>query len=227
MPKIRIVALSDTHGEHWKVQVPDGDVLIHAGDFMRGGMDPVEIVDFARWMSAKPHPVKLLVAGNHDLFLERSSGFARSLLTDMVYLENRGYEAYGLKFWGSPYTPEFNGWAFMAERGAAIQRHWDLIPESVDVLITHGPAYGRRDIYEGASCGCRDLGATIAQRQIPVHLFGHIHSGYGVEQTPTTTFYNVAVLDPDGRPTQPVTVLDLDVPEEKLGLARPPGRWNG
>lgn len=30
---VRIVAVSDTHNHHRSLQVPDGDILIHAGDF--------------------------------------------------------------------------------------------------------------------------------------------------------------------------------------------------
>ena len=37
MPELRIVCISDTHGKHAKVRLPDGDVLIHAGDFMTYG----------------------------------------------------------------------------------------------------------------------------------------------------------------------------------------------
>ena len=35
-PGLRIVIISDTHGKHQHIQnVPDGDVLIHGGDFSR------------------------------------------------------------------------------------------------------------------------------------------------------------------------------------------------
>ena len=34
---VRIVAMADTHLFHRELSVPDGDVLIHAGDLCRGG----------------------------------------------------------------------------------------------------------------------------------------------------------------------------------------------
>src|ERR1700738_1506286 len=90
-PKIqRIVCISDTHGLHRKVAVPEGDLLIHAGDFMRTGMSLEEIADFNDWLEEQPHPHKIVVAGNHDLFFEMAPDKARALLTNAVYLENDG-----------------------------------------------------------------------------------------------------------------------------------------
>ena len=63
----RIVCISDTHGLHRKVAVPGGDLLIHAGDFMRTGTSLEEIADFNGWLGEQPHPHKIVVAGNHDL----------------------------------------------------------------------------------------------------------------------------------------------------------------
>jgi hypothetical protein len=37
MPRIRTLCISDTHGQHSNLSVPDGDVLIHVGDFMTFG----------------------------------------------------------------------------------------------------------------------------------------------------------------------------------------------
>ena len=51
MSSVRIVCISDTHGQHAKLSVPAGDVLIHAGDFMAFGDKPKEIVDFNHWLS--------------------------------------------------------------------------------------------------------------------------------------------------------------------------------
>ena len=35
--KIRVVCCSDTHGNHRKIDIPNGDIFIHAGDFTRFG----------------------------------------------------------------------------------------------------------------------------------------------------------------------------------------------
>jgi hypothetical protein len=145
MCAIRIVCISDTHGQHAKLSAPAGDVLVHAGDFMAFGDAPKEIVDFNHWLGKQPHRFKVVIAGNHDLMFERHPGAAKELLSNAIYLENSGTELLGLKFWGSPVQPEFNNWAFNVARGAAIRRYWQMIPEGTDVLVTHGPPFGVLD----------------------------------------------------------------------------------
>ena len=68
--EIKIVAVSDTHGYHRDVDVPYGDVFIHAGDLMTCGYKFNEVKDFAQWFTSLPHPNKILVAGNHDRLFE-------------------------------------------------------------------------------------------------------------------------------------------------------------
>jgi hypothetical protein len=107
---------------------PRGDLLIHAGDFMRMGTSLEEIADFNDWLGEQPHPHKVVVAGNHDLLFEISPDKAREHLTNAVYLENDGIVLGGVTFWGSPMTPVFANWAFQVKRGAASRRYWDRIP---------------------------------------------------------------------------------------------------
>jgi hypothetical protein len=85
-----VVCLSDTHGLDRQVAVPEGDLLIHAGDFMSTGMSLEEIADFNDWLGEPPHPYKVVFAGNHDLLFEKSPDKAREHLSDAVYLENEG-----------------------------------------------------------------------------------------------------------------------------------------
>ena len=69
---VRFVCISDTHNKHdWDkcpFTVPDGDVLVHAGDFTQVG-DAREVAAFCKWFGALPHKRKILIAGNHDLSL--------------------------------------------------------------------------------------------------------------------------------------------------------------
>ena len=99
MSRLRIVCISDTHGQHAKVSVPDGDLLIHAGDFMAFGTKPKEIIQFNQWLGVLPHQHKIVIAGNHDVMFERHSAIARDLLNNAIYLENSGTEIAGLKIW--------------------------------------------------------------------------------------------------------------------------------
>ena len=108
MPPVRIVCISDTHGQHAKLCMPDGDILIHVGDFMAFGDAPKEIINFNHWLGQQSQRFKVVIAGNHDLMFERHPGAAKELLSNAIYLENSGTELLGLKFWGSPVQPEFN-----------------------------------------------------------------------------------------------------------------------
>jgi Icc-related predicted phosphoesterase len=194
----RIVCMSDTHGLHRKVAVPEGDLLIHAGDFMRTGMSLDEIADFNDWLGEQPHRHKIVVAGNHDLLFEMTPDKARRQLTNAVYLENDGIVLDGVTFWGSPMTPVFANWAFQVERGAASRRYWDRIPLGTDVVITHGPPFGTLDKPDllASRLGCQDLIMAILRVKPKLHVFGHIHGGYGHEVGPNgTRMVNCAVLD--------------------------------
>ena len=68
-PKVRFVCLSDTHMQHRKMTVPSGDVLVHTGDFSNHG-SLEEVREFAAWFAAQPHPLKLVVPGNHDMIMD-------------------------------------------------------------------------------------------------------------------------------------------------------------
>ncbi|XVQ09420.1 metallophosphoesterase [Spirillospora sp. CA-255316] len=116
---MRIVAVADTHTFHHELTIPDGDVFVHAGDLCRIGKGLHELEHAADWLHALPHPTKIVVAGNHDrMFLDRPER-ARAVLADrgIRYLQDSGTEVAGVTFWGSPWQPEFNDWAFNCHVG--------------------------------------------------------------------------------------------------------------
>lgn len=212
---MRIVAVSDTHGLHDRIgSLPEGDVLVHAGDFMNSGFDLEVIASFNRWLRKQPFKQRVVCAGNHDRSFEFMPEIARGLLTDAVYLENDGITMDGVSFWASPYTPEFMNWAFMYPRGDAGKRIWDLIPSPLDVLITHGPPHGILDQVApgGEHLGCEELLKAVEAVKPKVHIFGHIHGGAGVFETGATKFVNAAYLNEQYRPSEPaaqIRVIDL------------------
>ncbi len=205
----RLVVISDTHGLHDQLEIPDGDVLIHAGDLTRRG-DLHEVRAFDNFLAGLGHRHKLVIAGNHDFCFERQPAAARELLRHAVYLQDQAIEVCGIRFYGSPWQPWFYDWAFNLRRGAEISAKWQLIPDDTQVLITHGPPLGHGDVTVcGDAAGCADLLERIRQVKPRYHLFGHIHEAYGISEDAGTTFVNASTCDFRYRPIQPPVVLDF------------------
>jgi Icc-related predicted phosphoesterase len=206
---MRLVLISDTHTHHAHLTVPEGDVLIHAGDITDWGA-PKDLVSFNNWLGTLPHKHKLVIAGNHDLCLERDMVASEAILTNCTYLKDSELVIDGIKFYGSPWQPEFFDLAFNLPRGAALKAKWDLIPKDADVLITHGPPQGYGDLTrQGDRAGCFDLLDTIKALRPRLHVYGHIHEGVGTYQIGRTTLINASSCDPDYHPTNPPVIFDL------------------
>ena len=206
---MRIVCISDTHGRLDDVEVPDGDVLVHAGDFTRRG-DRAEVEAFAAALARLPHPAKVIVAGNHDFLFERAPGEAVGLLGDVRFLSDSETTVGGLRFWGSPWQPEFFDWAFNLPRGAPLAEKWALIPDDVDVLVTHGPPHGVLDrTVHGADVGCEELARAVERVRPRLHVFGHIHEAYGALDRGGTRFVNASTCDVRYRPVNAPIVVEL------------------
>jgi hypothetical protein len=217
----RIVAVADTHLFTDKLEVPDGDVLVHAGDLCRRG-DLDELREAADWIASLPHRHKVIVAGNHDWSFVHEPAGARMLLGDCTYLQDSEVTIDGLRFYGSPWQPEFHGWAFNLPRGAPLARVWAGIPRGLDVLITHGPpaGIGDRFAYSSNRTGCEDLLARIAEVAPRLHLFGHIHQDGGAWQHGPTLHANVTTWECERAPT----VIDIDAGTITLVSVPPHGR---
>jgi len=209
----RIVCISDTHNRNEQIRVPDGDILIHAGDAANRGTIE-EIVLFNHWFTGLPHGYKIFVAGNHDWIFETNPRLARSLLdSKIIYLQDSFVEIENLKIYGSPWQPRFFDWAFNLNRGAEMAEKWKLIPGNVDILITHGPPRGildavaRLDSIEHA--GCEELRKTVEKLKPKLHIFGHIHGGYGSLDRFGVKFINAANCDENYLPVNLPIVVDL------------------
>ena len=203
---MRLVLISDTHNQQHILHLPEGDALIHAGDFTMRGTE-AEVRAFGAWLGTRPHPHKIVVAGNHDFLFEREPRVARSLLpAEVHYLFESEVTLDGLRFWGAPWQPWFLDWAFNLRRGEEIAAKWSLIPPGVDVLITHGPPMGTADrTVNGDDVGCADLALAMARVKPRLSVFGHIHEGYGVYGDKV----NAAICDERYRPVNKPVVVDL------------------
>lgn len=210
MAPVRVVCISDTHLRCRKVPIPEGDILVHAGDLTgRGSL--AELAGEAAWLRALPHRHKVVVAGNHDFCFQREKAQALQLCRGLVYLEDEGCELEGLRFWGSPWQPWFFDWAFNLPRGAELRAKWDLIPRDLDVLVTHGPPLSIGDLTMGGqSVGCADLLEAVRRTRPRHHVCGHIHEARGVRVDGETTHVNACMLDESYAPAHAPILLDIE-----------------
>ena len=115
----RFVCISDTHNRTDKIghAIPDGDILIHAGDFTNFGSRD-QVVHFNNFLSTLNHSHKVVIAGNHDISFDLEhydslwSHFSRNKddpveirqqLTNCIYLEDEEVTVLGFRIFGSPW----------------------------------------------------------------------------------------------------------------------------
>ena len=195
---------------HGNFQVPPGDIVVHCGDSTRTGKIE-EIKDFTQWFAALPHRTKILIAGNHDFGFQLEPELRHSLPQNIIYLQDQAVEVEGLKFYGSPWQPRFYNWAFNLDRGVPLRQVWDRVPEDTQVLLTHGPPFGILDMTQrGEPVGDEELRRAVFRLPLlKLHVFGHIHESYGLNEQGGTKFVNAALCDLRYRPVHAPVVIDL------------------
>lgn len=218
----KIWCISDTHGKHGQLDIPENiDLVIHSGDVgtvREPSMNANVVLDFIEWYKSLPIKHKVFIGGNHDTSIEHRLVGKSEIGEDITYLEHESIEIEGLKIFGSPFTPTFgHGWSFNKARHK-LDRYWSEIPRDTDILITHGPPKGILDttengILSGAvgngnklvcSCGDKSLLKHVREIQPLVHVFGHIHN--------EDSCLNAAIMQIQGCRTKFInaSVLDLD-----------------
>ena len=228
---VRIVLVSDTHNRHRKLQLPEGDILIHAGDFTNNGTRK-EIEDFDNWLaSLDQFQHKILVPGNHDtgteekaLLRDASQRKKQGESLEVTNVENatvlRGEMVHviGLKVFGLPDTLDpYNllWWAYRADTEEEMKVRAEGISDGVDVLISHMPPFGVGDTcHTGQRAGSRSLREVVLGAEQPPKLwaFGHIHEcggrafrAKGIE----TVMVNAASCPLLGKGLRPPIVIDI------------------
>jgi len=207
---MRIVLISDTHGLHRQLDVPSGDMLIHAGDFTLNSKPPSVVSDFNAWLGSLPHRHKVVVPGNHEFVLEEPR--SRGAITNAILLVDSGVEVEGLKIWGAPATPLYGG-AFGKSNPEDRKRHWAQVPEGLDILITHTPPFAILDHGSPSDRreGCPQLLEAVFRARPRVHVFGHIHAGHGKLWTDDTLFVNASLMSEDGSLGRKPVVIDFQI----------------
>jgi Icc-related predicted phosphoesterase len=202
MATLKIGAISDIHGNIINT-IEKCDIFVIAGDisplyiqFKMPAMKEWMLNEFATWVKNIPADKVILVAGNHDAWLERVSEYdmfevQKATNFKLIYLKN---EAWTYKtdegdwhFFGTPYCHQFGTWPFMRDE-RTLETHFKEIPDVVDVIISHDPPYGIGNtdvIQEGfryytkqpKHLGNNELAKRLFNVDYKLLICGHIHSG--------------------------------------------------
>lgn len=179
-----VVCISDTHGHHRQLDMPPGDILIHAGDYVLHG-NKEHAVDFNWWLGELPYQHRIVVQGNHE-YNAPWKAEAQSILTNATLLQNESISVENLNIFGTGFF-----WKFKDGRNP----YYDLIPANTDVVVAHNPALG----YVDGGKGCPVLLNRIKEVRPKLVLSGHIHEARNAIRGNTpelqnTVFVNVATV---------------------------------
>ncbi len=208
-----IDAISDLHG-HFPDNLQGGDLLIIAGDLTARHTNE-EFAQFLLWLAMQPYNKKIFIGGNHDTFLV---GRKAGDLDNYTYLFDSGIAFRDVQIWGSPWSLRFEG---INPKAAAftgnedkLKRRFDLMPEDIDILVTHSPAWGILDSAGDKYCGSQALRDTLDRVKPKIHICGHIHSCGGEQMGykhvgKDTMCYNVSIMDENYVPQGNITRIKI------------------
>lgn len=193
-----ITLISDLHG--YLPLLEGGDLLIIAGDLT--ARDNVqEYIDFDHWLSRQNYKKIIVIGGNHDVYLEKNFSNSLQPFTSAEYLLDSGTEFEGLHIFGSPFTRQFAGqnkrcMAFSVPSEFQLMDHFNLVPDTTDILITHSPPFGILDECANGKVGSEMLRQVIFRVKPQLCCFGHIHEQGGKStRIENTTFVNASIVN--------------------------------
>lgn len=222
---MKLVIISDTHDKLIK-ELPDGDVLIHCGDYSLYG-EYEETKKFFDWFNSQPHKHKIIIPGNHEVAIcsikrkyavehEEYDKIMKLINSykDINFLIDKEVVIDGVKFYGSPwcggdYVVMYR-WGFYVQFEEMRKALFDKIPDDTDVLITHTPPYDILDKYDGKVLGCTALLERVNEFKPLVHCFGHIHSGNGFKHIDGVNYFNCANLGEGYELEFPCRVIEIE-----------------
>ena len=234
---MKLHCISDTHTKHREIELPGGDVLIHAGDIMSKD-DPGQLLDFLVWFDEQSYTHKVFICGNHDHVFEDNPGLVKKILRlfpKLNYLQDSEVTIDGIKFYGTPWIPTNHlgkAFSFLRDAHNLAKSHWAKIPDDTDILITHGPAYNKLDKIvkpvrkdqTKLNLGDTSLGERIREINPQLHICGHIHSSQGIldEDEETTTYINAASLGEDYQYSNERRYIECEILKttSEIGLQR-------
>lgn len=224
---MKIVCMSDTHCLHEKMKykVPDGDMVVHAGDFTGSGTIQ-QIREFAKWFDSLPHKRKIVICGNHEREVSGRTRDVQKHFKSSLVLHDSEFVVDGLKFWGQPRTPKFYDWGWMYERGLEAEEVWAPMPDDTDIVICHGPPfmYGDKcpdntDFWTNrlVHVGCQAQLKRLMEVKPKYVICGHIHESFGLHLTDFgTKVLNVSICTAEYRADNPCWIIDTEAGTERM-----------
>jgi Icc-related predicted phosphoesterase len=219
-----IDCISDLHGA--EPELKGGDILIIAGD-LTGSDKMIQYQNFSIWLGSLNYEYIIIIGGNHDNYLEENPGYyfgdngkylcdtsAKFSRYELINYRNDTIVRKNLKIWGCPwslYFPEVNPHckAFM-DKEKNLKIHYDLIPNDIDILVTHCPPFGILDETKyGVNVGSASLREKIEEIKPKLVVCGHIHESYGEFKGADGIHYvNASIMDSDYEPVnKPIRVI--------------------
>jgi Icc-related predicted phosphoesterase len=206
--RVTVACISDTHGKHRDVYVPDADVLIHAGDFTHFGKID-DAVDFNDWLGTLPHQHKIVINGNHETNAPWKDDTS-SILSNATFLVNssvtirvgaRNVRIFGTQFYWPMCTPN---------------PHYDKVTDdSIDVIVCHSPVSGVLD----DGMGCKMLAGMVNRLKPRLVVSGHIHQSHGVRTGPgEVTYVNAANCKGGYTVGWPAIYFEMELPVRSTDL---------
>jgi Icc-related predicted phosphoesterase len=209
--QLRIVLISDTHGKHEELGTLSGDVLIHCGDFCDGfNNDGAHLASIDDWFLRQEFDQIYCVGGNHDFAAQERHANGIPVFENAIFLQDQKHVFGGITFYGTPWLPDLSGWAYYLPENKR-RGKWSLIPNDVNILITHTPPFGILDSPRaGGNVGCSYLRSRVREIAPKLHCFGHVHASAGRLVEEKTTFVNASVIDSNYVVRHKPKVIDVE-----------------
>ena len=220
----RVVFVSDIHGN--LPEIPSCDLLLIAGDLVPHFSFSVINSQkywlegtFSRWLNSIPAKEVVGIAGNHDFIFQECPEKVPKLRWH--YLCDEMVEVSGLKVYGTPWQLTFFDWAYNLDE-SGLSDKFSKIPAGIDILVSHSPPFGigdlARKLVDGVDyelCPVNNAGSTsllskVLEIKPTVHVFGHIHEGYGEYERDGIKFINASTVDRKRRPVNVPFVLEIE-----------------
>lgn len=225
---MKLVVTSDIHG-HFP-EIPSCDMVIIGGDVFPASVPKTYGAQrvwheeaFLPWIATLHCKHVLFVPGNHDYYWEeifRPYGDGPGPLPDisqkLIVLCNQGVTLMGLRIYGTPNVPPaISSFAF-TRQSDELKHIFSLIPDNLDILISHGVPYGVGQlgvmVKKGTiqDRGMPELTAAILDKKIRYVFCGHVHTGsHERAEWRGKVLYNVSYCDKKKLPAYEILVLEI------------------